>query len=345
MPNLSAQTSVRFTNAGILCAILVAAQHCAISDTAVGVSGWIRELVSWGLCRMAVPLFFLMSGFFLAGHIDESGWWKCAVLKRIRTLIIPMLLWSVVTWCMVTPLAVAANLLAHRSLMSNVTLLNGDLNIIPPVFWFLQTLFVYVILSPVFVFVLRLFGRVWLIVAFALYWSVYTFIWPMGVNGTVDWMVWRFSLEGLAYFSIGIYLRKENHWPDWLEHPPSRLWIRLSPIVVTLCAIIGTVIIGCSEQGQLNLRHFYIPLAMLGVWWLVPVRKCPFWLASAAFPIYVIHFIPCAYFKAVFKHFSFGVEAVDFIFRWLLVVACCLLFSLLLRRLFPRVSSVLFGGR
>ena len=57
---------------------------------------WIRgtgAMGAHGLGKIAVPFFFLASGYFLAGHLDEDGWYGRKVKKRVFSLVIPLLLW------------------------------------------------------------------------------------------------------------------------------------------------------------------------------------------------------------------------------------------------------------
>ena len=49
------------------------------------------------LYRAAVPMFFMMSGYWLVGRVEENGWWKTAVVKRVKTLIIPYFFWITAT--------------------------------------------------------------------------------------------------------------------------------------------------------------------------------------------------------------------------------------------------------
>jgi len=46
------------------------------------------------LARMAVPFFFVCSGYFLARHFDEEGWWRREVGKRIFSLGAPYVFWT-----------------------------------------------------------------------------------------------------------------------------------------------------------------------------------------------------------------------------------------------------------
>lgn len=40
-------------------------------------------------CLVGVPLFFILSGFLFVGGANENGWWKAAMKKRVKSLLIP----------------------------------------------------------------------------------------------------------------------------------------------------------------------------------------------------------------------------------------------------------------
>jgi surface polysaccharide O-acyltransferase-like enzyme len=61
-------------------------------------SCFIRNLISQGFARVAVPLFFLMSGYFLFLGFDWSADGYLGKLRsRVRTLLVPFLFWNAAT--------------------------------------------------------------------------------------------------------------------------------------------------------------------------------------------------------------------------------------------------------
>ena len=87
MEPVSEELSCKFKNMAIVCAILVVFIHIPLGRLESGSVLWVFDmLVRWGIAQIAVPFFFVASGYFLAGHIGEDGWWKREILKRIRAL-------------------------------------------------------------------------------------------------------------------------------------------------------------------------------------------------------------------------------------------------------------------
>lgn len=187
----------------LACAFLVVARHAGFDGVQGSVPWWLYRLVCFGVCNIAVPFFFIASGYFLAKHFDESGWWKREVAKRIRSLLIPMFLWwgILILWAM--PFSIAANKLAGRSLLDSVPLADGKIPGIG-VLWYLRTLFVFVLVSPLIAFFIRHFGKIWLLVSF---------VGCLAFNLLrVDSILYDYASSltfclGLFYFSLGCHFR------------------------------------------------------------------------------------------------------------------------------------------
>lgn len=137
------------------------------TDTLDPVTEFIRTFISQGAARIAVPLFFLMSGYlFFANFRWSKTTFHTKVATRMRTLLIPFVFWN----CLV--LAIYASLQAIPSLrpyftgstavISQLTL--GEfINVIFGIkgypiayhFWFIRDLMVLVLLAPVIAIILR----------------------------------------------------------------------------------------------------------------------------------------------------------------------------------------------
>ncbi len=85
---LDKKLSFKIANIGFLCACLVVLIHCPVSQTHF----WHFEyFLKTKLTMIAVPCFFMISGFMLARHVSEENWYINAIKKRIRTLLVPLL--------------------------------------------------------------------------------------------------------------------------------------------------------------------------------------------------------------------------------------------------------------
>ena len=59
----------------LFCAVLVVFIHIYFDVTSeTGALWWVWICMAEGICRIAVPFFFVAAGFWLAGHMAERGW-------------------------------------------------------------------------------------------------------------------------------------------------------------------------------------------------------------------------------------------------------------------------------
>ena len=89
---LSCAQSKTLSNGAALCALLVVAIHVPVDVSRCAehsVFGFWLLLFHEGFARAAVPMFFFVSGYLLAGHFGDEKWYMAAIRKRIRTLLIP----------------------------------------------------------------------------------------------------------------------------------------------------------------------------------------------------------------------------------------------------------------
>ena len=160
---------------GFLCALMVVAIHCTSipKDWWLGtldMSCWIVVLQTFGtdtIVRLAVPWFFVISGFFLVKNLEipeHTGsverirgiflWWRKSVGKRLLTLGIPYLLWNLIYY--IFKLATGKYGFDLLHCLSQLT--GYDPYEVPACgqFWYVRCLLVYVVFAPVFV---ALFGH------------------------------------------------------------------------------------------------------------------------------------------------------------------------------------------
>ena len=122
----------------------------------------IQNGVSNGLARVAVPLFFAVSGFlfFARAPVDPGpAWFRAQWRKRLRTLLVPYLAWSLIGLILVTALQAAALefLPAARGFFSQALIFeHSPLELLDRLFlhpvsyqlWFVRDLLVYTLASP-----------------------------------------------------------------------------------------------------------------------------------------------------------------------------------------------------
>lgn len=153
-----------------------------------------------------------------------------------------------------------------------------------------------------------------------------------------------FSLEGLFYFSIGIFLCQ---WPGRCQ------WTRRTALLGLLLSGVAFFSTGVGEILEASWypypRWLVNPIALYSCWSLIPGVPWPRRVTSMSFPIYCIHQIVLwsVYVLTLFLGIDgvVGRSFAGFLFVTFLGVSISMGVTLAFRRLAPRLSAICFGGR
>lgn len=177
-------------------------------EEAMNAPNFLQVLITNGLFRFGIPLFFLRSGFLLAETADRYSALG-RFQKRLQTLLAPYLAWSMVGLAITYLLEISpqsapfvasswlrpfGNLPLHQWDLGQ-WLLGWTLHPISFQLWFLRSLFVYTLLYPLLVKGLQRFP-IPILVVFGLAWILSLGFIAEG--------------EGLFFFSVGILLHKRS---------------------------------------------------------------------------------------------------------------------------------------
>ena len=156
-----------------------------------------------GLCRVAVPCFFMISGYLFFSKLEEkwnTSIWLEKLKKRVRTLLVPYLLWNVIAAVAIWGYHwVFARMHGetYPGFIDHIVLFHGfwDMPDVLPFdgpLWFIRHLMIYVVAAPLFwVFAkhLRIWGLLALIAVFVCF-------------GHIP--------EGVVLFAMGAWFRVES---------------------------------------------------------------------------------------------------------------------------------------
>ena len=309
---VSSDISQKIRNMSLLCAILVVSIHINWQSDGLFTLGWfMKEFVRDGVAGIAVPFFFVVSGFFLAQHFDDQGWWLQETCKRINTLAIPFIIWALIYKVAINPY--------------------------PWPLWYVRCLILFILTGAVFKWGVNKFGAVWLLTLFALSFLP-TYMPDLHVSGRSlrSFFVFWYSLEGAFYFSVGIFVQRTA------PH------IKAS-VVAYLCGAIGLIaLVAIKIHGPdwwtPVLRASLLPCLMYSIWHFMPSGKIAKWITSCSFPIFLMHMIFVTHLPRLMC--SAGEDALSQLFIVFIGSICASIgATIFLRRFLPRTALVLFGGR
>ena len=351
--------SAKMANMSFVCACLVVLLHCSPAAAPGCFAWWFCHMFGReGLCIIAVPYFFFAAGFFLAGKFDGSrptlDVWRQEVKKRARSLLLPFVIWMVISavrsylmWyakIRIFHVSAEAGFWTH-SVAWQMLLFSGlhpfaDIGI----FWFIRCLFALVVISPILVWLTR---YKWLVLTMLI--AGYGAFLYFDGNGA-GWDFYFFfdryvTIRGLLWFFIGITCRVA----DWKF---SDDWLRGGLLIV-----IGIVFLICKNILDLNGRGaamniveaMAVPFLMIGVFSIVPVRRLSSRLVDNSFPIFLAHnaFLSLAAMLLMFFKISGNAEwaVIVMLFRLCIAVSLSVLLAEWLKRSFPRFANIVYGGR
>lgn len=350
---ISQELSSKFSNMSFFCAFLVVLLHTVFGAQVPSESG-VRcffYLLHDQFIRIAVPFFFFSSAFFLAGHCQEIGWWRTAITKRVKTLLVPYSSLIILHFCLMSFGQLWHNVRTGQSLLNNIDcgiyawLERFGIGIHQPhpaILWYVRALFLFVITSPLFAVafsrikpaVITLMGIQFLHVL------IYIFL-PQ--NETITTFVnYFFPISGVFFFSFGFFLRLNT---TIVKLKPHFVWI-----TALLCSVFR---ISLASGGWLRLsvalNCFELPLWLCAVWSIMPEHSLPKWLTSCAFPVYLLHpYILTGMQKFLSRLLHPGVwnESL-FLYFFLALTTFCLscAMTIFVRRFCSTGAKLLFGGR
>lgn len=166
----------------------------------------LRILFSDGLCRVAVPIYFLFSGylFFVRLEVWDRDIWFEKIKKRVKTLLVPYFIWNLIAICFSLLILYLNSILKGGDDPDIVAFYNSigglwafwDTGTGSPYnypLWFIRDLLVFVLLTPL---VFQYVKKTGILGSIILYLAYVFNLWGM-IPGL--------SEEGLCFFSLGAY--------------------------------------------------------------------------------------------------------------------------------------------
>ncbi len=325
-------------------------------------SGWQDVLnysfINRGLTQIAVPFFFFAAGYFLVGHCETHGWYREAVIKRVKTLLVPFIAWNaigLVFWGLLEAGAKVSGLAIHSgcpgfevlmSFRSTLTSLgfNPFENPTMPQLWFVRTLFLFVLASPLILLLARS-GRILFFVMSVFVCSAVVVHYTCE-DATTWGYVWMRDLPplNLAFFLGGMYVRVKGGLESlWVWRRRFLLIGSFFLVLRGVCFIEGlSLVAACFEV-------LMICALTLGVLAIMPTCELPWAFRSISFPVYLIHWMVLMVLAGVRSALHMRDLVMHSVLLTILTAVMAIVISVVIAkaiyRFLPKVANIVFGGR
>lgn len=306
----------------------------------------LRHLISSGIGQAAVPLFFLMSGYFFFLNSDASwGFFQKQFSSRTKTLLIPFVFWNalliIVLWTIshlilkrATPVWGSLDLSSGQAMVS-ATFGIGRQPIVYP-FWFIRDLLVMVLASPL------------------IFWIIQRIGWLFPITLFIVWLLRPPesnipSPGALLFFATGAYMGIKRlspfHLDEWrhifwllylisLVCDPLLLDSSSASYLARLQAVLGAISI-------LSLTKFAIKIPTLEKW-LINLAGASFFLFATHEPtLSIIRKIT----ERIFQGSSPGWVLLQYLVSAAATITTLTLLYYFLSKKLPRFTKVVTGGR
>ena len=300
-----------------------------------GMGGRFLQYLLGGICgKLSVPIFLLISGylFFREGSYElTKELWISKFKKRIFSLLVPYLLWNFIGY-IIYAIKIGFDFedLFHSFWVIDIPGRSGSSPIDGPL-WYVRNLMIMVVISPIISYMMK-YTKWYLILIMTILWIIQIPPFNKGI--------------GIAFyfFSLGGYLRMFDYHVENLQRYAKYLIIAY-PIYV---------IYAFSMQSNTDSWDFQLGI-LLGIGAIFSLtihfikcgsENCKFTkiLSETSFFIYCLHDLLLQFLKPFFSEI---LGTGDFAYLSLIVVdiALCLGFFYVLKRISPKVTSLLMGGR
>ena len=281
--------------------------------------------------------FCALSAYFLGRHVGEKGWLRAALAKRVPTLLVPYVLWCVIS--------AAAHCLMGWHLPPGFRGLNHlfglSLGQTPECFqmWYIKSLYLFMFASPLFVWPLLKFrsfaARVALMAAAV---AAYFCAKHFGLTAMKPFAHGGFELLAFLFFCGGLWLSQVKPSTAWIAAAASRRPVLLG--VGALGAWLASSVWAYHHPACFEFNVLVGAISLLLI--ASAVKRLPSVLTRNMFFVFGSHIMLRDW---LWKYLDFGNPLATYLLAIVVVLALGIVLGELLRRFVPSLYAPLVGGR
>lgn len=329
----------------VLISMVVLLHAQIINLSPKGISVFVQRLFSGEITRIAVSFFFIISGFLFSYNIDDNNFCKLfygKIKKRVYSLLIPYLLWSVICLATVTLMQLLniSTIGAVKPISTyGITDFYDEIIAKPKIayqLWFIRDLFIVSVISPIIYYCLRYFKELVIIAVVAVW-----FNW---------WHIGFLSITSITFFTIGMYLAMYRK--DWVYYRfKSKLWWLLPITWLGFCIVMVYIdydsLLILFIDKLLGILSLWVAYDLLGEYKRQKILSIE--ALSFSFIVYLIHEPLLTLCKQIYIHIV-GVDgiAISLLFYFtcpIVIITLCIFIGRSLKTYFPNIYQMLTGGR
>lgn len=315
--------------------------HAQLIEYSTGINLICQRLISGEITKIAVPLFFTISGFLLFYNCEHFSWsWYLNKIKsRVKTLVFPFLVWSLWGFCIVysikflnPSLFLSARSLAEYSVCDYMlTLLWQPVGTYQ--LWFIRDLMVCFMLSPFIYYALKYFRFLFLVVL--------CFFWALSIQRVI-------SIESLMFVSLGSYISL------YKKNVVERICTSKVKALIYTIIFLGACVFDMYYPIGYFIRCIVILFGMLSLWYLYDIffddlfcKLKDFLIVRYTFFIFVFHEPLLTFIKGSFLRMcdeQWGLF-LSYVASPIITLMLCLITGYILKNVMPYLYSIVCGGR
>lgn len=327
---IASAKSEKLSTFGFIASIIVVMSHADLFVTGCGVA-WVGNYFVAG----HVYNFFLLSGFLIAKHLDDVGWYGNELRKRLKTLCIPYFIWGFLYW--------AFKAVSMQKSDFSIDQVFGISFGLPPYnvsLWYLKCLLAFILVLPLFSWATRRFRTVA---------GVSTLLLILHAAVLAYWPELRvklhygFNIDGFCLFLAGASLRRNIHRVRNIADKVCTPW--WSALAMGVWIGVSLLMYVCQKSLHPFLWHGFILVCVASL--VVVCRGLhlafPRTITSTSFFVVAFHLIvlrTIAYAETGWLDGLLGYAAVVIV-----TVGVSVVTALTFRKVMPKFYSLLMGGR
>lgn len=284
-------------------------------------------VISQTLARLAVPTFFFMSGYLFFANVDNFSWatWRKKMQPRIRSLLIPYVLWNVIAYVFFV-------YVKHEAVSTNGIWAKVDYAFLRPAdfpLWYVRDLMVMVCFAPVVYWLCRKLHGACIISLTVLYLLF------------ADVSLGFLSVSSIYFFVFGSYVCTSGvHFTMFAP------WARTA--IYTAAGILGIAMVVTYGNREEHLWNFFLLIGVIAVLLLSYNANIKIYkhLVASSFFVYASHRLGItAVAKSLFgwipdEGYS---HLTSYLVAPIMTYLICTLLFVALKKYAPKVSGLLNG--